>query len=283
MTKYDFKFAGADGLGIVAMARGPADGPPVLLAHGGGQTHWAWRRTVETLATRGFRAIAIDLRGHGDSDWCPEGNYQQAAFAADILAIADQIGAKPALVGASLGGIAGIIAEGELRPGSFSSLTLVDITAKPDEGGVARITAFMTANVDNGFASLEEAAAAISAYTSNRAARSASDSLGRYVRLSDDGRYRWHWDPRFLDLVKGPRTVEHARLATALQRLRLPVHLVRGGSSDLVTPEAVDEFRQQVPHASFTDIAGAGHMVVGDRNDTFGNAIISFLETHRMA
>ncbi len=281
MKKHDAVFAGAHGLRLAAMVRGPESGPPVLLAHGGGQTHWAWRRTVEALADAGFRAVAIDLRGHGESDWAADGHYHHTAFAEDVLAVADQLGGKPAMVGASLGGIAGMIAEGELRPGSFSSLTLVDITARPDPDGVARITAFMGTHVETGFASPDEAAASIAAYTPNRPRRAASDSLKRYLRKSEDGRYRWHWDPKFLDTVNGPRVDQHDILEAAARRLTLPVHLIRGGASDLVPAEAAEEFRAHVPHAIFTDIAGAGHMVVGDRNDVFSDAIIGFLKAHR--
>ena len=281
MTQPNVQFSGTEGLRLTAMVRGPTDGQPVLLAHGGGQTHWAWRHTVEALAEAGFRAIALDLRGHGESDWSPDGHYHHTNFAADLLAVADQIGGKPALVGASLGGIAGMVAEGLQSPGSFSSLTLVDITARPDAAGVERITSFMGANIEHGFASPDEAAASIAAYTPNRPKRGASDSLKRYLRKGNDGRFRWHWDPKFLDKINGPRVEEHDLLEGAARLLRLPVHLVRGGASDLVSPESAAEFLALVPHARFTDIAGAGHMVVGDRNDAFGDAIIEFLIDNR--
>jgi pimeloyl-ACP methyl ester carboxylesterase len=275
--RFDAYFDGADGLRLAAMVRGPVDGPPVLLAHGGGQTHWAWRNTVSALAEAGFRAVAIDLRGHGDSDWSPLGDYHFRAFARDLLAVADKLGSGTAIVGASLGGIAGLLAEGEIRPGSFSSLTLVDITSTPDAKGVARVTGFMAAHVKDGFASPEDAAEVIASYTPNRPKRGPSDSLKRYLRKGDDGRYRWHWDPKFLDSANGPDFGQSDALEDAARALSLPVHLIRGGSSDLVTPESAREFQKQVPHARFTDIAGAGHMVVGDRNDAFGDAIIQFL------
>lgn len=275
-------FVGADGLKIAAMERGPKDGQTVLLAHGGGQTHWAWRRTVEALAEAGFHAVAIDLRGHGESEWSADGHYHHSAFAADLIAVVDQLGKDVAMVGASLGGIAGLIAEGDLRPGTFASLTLVDITPRSDPEGVERIISFMGRHVEHGFASPAEAAEAIAAYTPNREKRGPSDSLNRYLRKGADGRYRWHWDPAFLDRINGPRVEEHDRLEDAARSLKLPVHLIRGGSSDLVTPEAAAAFREMVPHAKFTDIAGAGHMVVGDRNDAFSDAIVDFLVEHRI-
>ncbi len=278
---HDVEFCVADGLKLFGNMLGPETGQTVLLAHGGGQTHWAWRRTVKALADRGFRAVAIDLRGHGQSEWAADGDYHHATFARDVLDVADQLGGKPAMVGASLGGIAGMLAEGTLRPGTFSSLTLVDITSRPDSVGVERVISFMGANVEHGFASPEDAAESIAAYTPNRRKRGPSDSLERYLRKGADGRYRWHWDPAFLDKVNGPRMKENDELPTAARGLTLPVHLIRGGSSDLVPASAVAEFREQVPHAAFTDIAGAGHMVVGDKNDAFSDAIITFLLAHR--
>jgi pimeloyl-ACP methyl ester carboxylesterase len=270
-------FTGWNGLKIHAIAKGPTNGPPVLLAHGGGQTHWAWRRTVEALASGGFRAIAIDLRGHGQSEWARDGDYHYTSFARDLLAITATMPAKPAMVGASLGGIAGMIAEGDLTPGTFSSLTLVDITARPDKQGVARITGFMRTHMEDGFASPEEAAEAIGGYTPNRPKRGPSDSLRRYLRKGADGRFRWHWDPAFMTSVDIDSGDDPERKPRAARSLKLPVHLVRGGSSDLVPVEAAREFIEMVPHAHFTDIAGAGHMVVGDRNDVFSDAIVAFL------
>lgn len=280
MTR-DVEFTVGGGLKLFGIMHGPASGQTVLLAHGGGQTHWAWRRTVKALAENGFRAVAIDMRGHGQSEWATDGDYHHATFARDILDVAEQLGGKPDMVGASLGGIAGMIAEGTLRPGTFSSLTLVDITSRPDPAGVERVTSFMGANVKDGFANPEDAAASIAAYTPNRRKRAPSDSLDRYLRKGPDGRFRWHWDPAFLDKVNGPRIKENEELPNAARGLTLPVHLIRGGSSDLVPASAVADFREQVPHAVFTDIAGAGHMVVGDKNDAFSDAIITFLLAHR--
>ncbi len=278
MTHFeDVTFAGADGLRLIGMAAGPSDGPAVLLAHGGGQTHWAWRKTVQALAKAGYRATAIDLRGHGGSDRSPSADYTNLSFARDILAVTDQLHAPVAMVGASLGGIAGMVAEGSLRAGSFSSLTLVDITPKPNADGVARISRFMTAHIEHGFASLEEAAEAIGTYTANREKRAPSDSLSRYLNQGADGRYRWHWDPAFISKFDGVHGQEREQMAVAARNLTLPVHLIRGGSSDLVTPQDAADFLALVPHAAFTDIKGAGHMVVGDSNDAFSAAIIGFL------
>ena len=274
-------FSGSDGGKIAGHGLGPDHGPCVLLAHGGGQTKRAWAKTSERLAAAGYRAVAIDLRGHGDSDWAVNGAYNTADFAADLLSVADSLGVRPHLVGASLGGLAGLLAEGQLRPGSLASLTLVDIAPNVASAGVDRVVGFMQKHMDKGFASLDEAAEAIAAYTPNRAKRGASDGLKHYLRLGADGRYLWHWDPAFISNVHVQIQSSAERLVSmddAVAALDLPVHLIRGATSDLLTQDAADAFRKTVPGLIYSDIAGAGHMVVGDRNDAFAEAILRFLD-----
>ena len=261
---------------------------PVLLAHGGGQTRRAWRQVAAILSRQGFKAIALDLRGHGESAWASDGAYDIVDFASDLVALAAKLERKPALIGASLGGLAGLVAEGKLAPGSFASLTLVDITPQMDSGGVMRVVGFMAAHAGNGFASLEEAASIISGYLPHRPSRSPTSGLVHYLKQKADGRYYWHWDPAFIPGILrrhhqlGADTDYGRReFSEAASRLKLPVHLIRGGSSDIVSPDAVSHFRQLVPQAEYCDITDAGHMIVGDQNDAFADAILAFLiRTH---
>jgi pimeloyl-ACP methyl ester carboxylesterase len=275
-------FTGAHGQAIVADVVGR--GAPVVLAHGGGQTRTAWARTATALMQAGHQAIAIDMRGHGESEWSPSGAYTFDDFAADLLAISAQLPEKPALVGASLGGLAGLIAEGELQPGAFASLTLVDITPHMEASGVAHILGFMRAYLADGFASPDEAADAIAAYLPHRERRDRSATLSCYLRRGDDGRFRWHWDPRFVTSVtQGDAGQTTERLMAASTHLRLPVHLIRGGSSNLVSEGAAQQFLRLAPHAVYTDVAGAGHMVAGDRNDAFTEAVVTFIKARNTA
>lgn len=249
----------------------------MLLVHGGGQTRRAWRRAAEVIAAQGYRAIALDLRGHGESAWCADGNYALTHFAQDIVAVTRQLPMRPHYVGASLGGLSGLLAEGEINPGGFASLTLVDIVPNMSPEGVAHITGFMARHMEEGFASPEDAADAIAAYTPNREKRGPSDSLKHYLRLGDDGRFRWHWDPAFIRGSDAESEGARDRLEAAARALTLPVHLVRGQTSNLVTEDAAQDFLKMVPHARYADIAGTGHMVVGDRNDVFCDVILGFL------
>ena len=254
-----------------------SDRPPVLLLHGGGQTRHSWTGTAHCLAARGYEAWTLDLRGHGESDWAPDGDYTTEAMVDDLDTVCPAMGRPPVVVGASMGGMVGLVSEGSLRPGRFRALVLVDIATMLEESGVGRIVSFMSAAPD-GFASLEEAADAIAEYRPNRSRPTNLDGLKKNLRLCDDGRWRWHWDPAFLsDKTRGDRR-DPTALGNAARALRLPVMLVRGRMSDMLSPEGVATFLEQCPHAEFVDIADAGHMVVGDRNDVFTDAVVDFID-----
>jgi pimeloyl-ACP methyl ester carboxylesterase len=259
-----------------------SDRPTVVLAHGGGQTRHSWGGTAAVLADHGHRVVSIDLRGHGDSDWAPDRDYSMAAFRDDALAVVEWVGTPVAWVGASLGGMTGLHVVDE-APERFSSLVLVDITPRPAAAGVSRILEFMAKDAEAGFATLEAAAAAIAAYQPHRPRPSDLTGLAKNLRLGDDGRWRWHWDPAFLDIRTGgasepTRDRHHDTLETMARRLTIPTMLVRGKLSDLVTDAEVAEFLEMVPHAQYVDVADAAHMIAGDRNDVFTDAVVRFLD-----
>jgi pimeloyl-ACP methyl ester carboxylesterase len=280
-------FIGAAGNKLVGDVTGE-DGPPVLLLHGGGQTRHAWRKTSEVIAKLGRVTYAVDQRGHGDSEWVADGAYGFPDFAADARALADTLaertGTRPVAVGASLGGIASMLAEGGAgKPANghaFSALVLVDITPRVDLDGVAKVQGFMREHAREGFASVAEAAEAVAAYLPHRPRPRSNEGLKKNLRLHPDGRWRWHWDPRFIDgrrrVGPGGGEVEDM-LVEAARRIKVPALLVRGASSELVHERHAKEFLELVPHASYVDVSGARHMVAGDRNDQFANAIKTFL------
>jgi pimeloyl-ACP methyl ester carboxylesterase len=280
-------FTGAAGNRLVAGRFGD-HGRPALMLHGGGQTRHAWRKTAEQLARSGMTAYALDQRGHGDSDWVADGAYRFFDFAADVGAvtqdIAARVGSAPIAIGASLGGIAALLAHGiahdkGLAP-IFSGLVLVDITPRVDLKGVEKIQGFMREHAREGFASLQEAADVVAAYLPHRPRPRSHDGLRKNLRLHPDGRWRWHWDPQFLagpHPISGDRTQVEEALVAAARDLTIPTLLVRGASSELVHEAHAREFLELVPHAAYADVSGARHMVAGDRNDQFSNAILDFL------
>ncbi len=274
------RFDGFEGIHLVADVWGPPDAWPVLLMHGGGQTRHAWGGAARSLAESGWRAVSLDLRGHGDSEWALNGDYSFTAFAADTIAVADQLGRPPVLVGASLGGVAAIIAEGTTDRVVSSALVIVDITHRSNPEGIQRIKDFMSSGMQ-GFATLEDAADAIAAYTPNRPKRVNPAGLMKVLRQKPDGRWYWHWDPAFMGSTRNtevPVGDFDSLFEMALARIQVPTLLVRGKLSDVVTDEGTQEFLERIPGSKLADVSGASHMVAGDQNDSFSTAVVDFLQ-----
>lgn len=265
-----------EGMALCGDAFGPEHGQQVLLLHGGGQARYAWRATGVQLGAAGYRAITLDARGHGDSDWSPKGDYEMDAFARDLVDVVAALGnRRPAVIGASIGGNAALLTVGEGMLDA-SALILVDIAPRTEPSGSARVKAFLERYAD-GFASLDEVAEAVAGYRPGAKSGANRASLARNVRLDADGRLYWHWDPRFIDGRDRDVATRHARLAPAAHKLKLPTLLIRGASSDVVSEAGVQEFLELCPHAEYVNIANADHMVTGDVNDVFGRATLDFL------
>jgi pimeloyl-ACP methyl ester carboxylesterase len=277
-------FSGSEGNLIAADRRGEGDGPVAVLLHGGGQTRHSWGGTAARLADAGWRAVTVDMRGHGDSDRSGPGNYAFPDFAADTRELlrqtGERFGCKPVAIGASLGGLSAMSVAGEDADPPMAALVLVDVTPRVNSDGVAGILGFMGERAQSGFGSLEEAADAVAEYLPHRPRPRSLDGLRKNLRLASDGRYRWHWDPRF---INGPRPISTGRDADRdyfvriARNITVPTLLVRGRMSELVGEEHVRQFLEMVPHAKYAVVSGAGHMVAGDRNDVFADAVVAFL------
>ncbi|MDB5711281.1 MAG: alpha/beta hydrolase fold [Sphingomonas bacterium] len=255
---------------------GPDEAPLVMLLHGGGQSRHAWAGTARRLAEDGFAVGTYDARGHGDSGWAADKDYSMPAHARDLMAVLRALARPTALVGASMGGISGLLAA-SVVPDLVRALVLVDIVPRFAPEGVARIRAFMQAHPE-GFATVEEAAAAVHAYNPNRPRSKTPDGLMRSLREGADGRLRWHWDPAVVGDAPGAELTALLNERLAALPPSLPLMLVSGAQSDVVDADAVDEFRCQAPQAELVAVSRAGHMVAGDRNDDFSEAISGFLK-----
>ena len=269
-----------DGVDLAADVRepgGPARGS-VLLLHGGGQTRHSWLRTGERLAENGWRSVSLDLRGHGDSDWAPDGDYRIDTHARDVAAVAAAQPDRPVLVGASLGGMSALHAQAA-DPDLARALVLVDITPQAEPEGLQRIHQFMSDGLA-GFDSLESALDAVVAYNPNRRRVPRVEGLRKNLRHRD-GRWYWHWDPRILD--QNDNAPEGAALREAAAReaaasITVPTLLIRGGQSDIVSERGVADLLSTIPNARHLDVAGAGHMVGGDDNDVLSEGLLDFLD-----
>ncbi len=272
-----FDWTGADGVRLAASASGPlGDTPAVLFAHGFGQTRHAWARSMQALAREGIASAAWDLRGHGQSGRNPGGHaYEVEQFIQDALAIRATLATPPILVGASMGGLVALAAQA--RGARFAGLVLVDVTPRWELGGMQRILAFMGAHAD-GFDDYERAANEIAAYLPHRRERKSASDLAHLLVRADDGRLRWHWDPRLLrDLADSAKHQDE--LAEAARAVDVPILLISGGRSDLVSDETIAHFRSLVPHASHVRLPDATHMVAGDDNDAFTRVVLDFVSS----
>jgi len=272
-------FEGYGGITLVADVRGDEDAFPVLFMHGGGQTRHAWGGAAERIAGSGWKTVTLDLRGHGESDWAPDGDYSMAAFSGDCRNVVAALGTPPVFVGASLGGVTALRAEAAQEADLSSGLVLVDIAPNPSHVGVDKIRTFMESGME-GFATLDEAAAAIAAYTPHRKRTTNYEGLRKVLR-ERDGRFWWHWDPAFMRPVRQdsePRAND-PEMIELLRNVHVPTMLVRGLLSDVVTDEGVATLVEMVPQTVVVEVGGAAHMIAGDKNDQFSDAVIDFLNS----
>lgn len=269
---------GGQGNRIAIERFGPRDGAVVILLHGGGQKRQSWQRSGTLLASEGWQVIAPDLRGHGDSDPAPDGDYGYNRLVEDLASLIEASGGNPILVGASLGGKIALAATAMLSPGTIRALVLVDAVPRSLEGGVARV-AHILRTPSAGFASPQEAAEMLAA--SNGTPSAASDAgarLRRNMRVDEAGRWHWHWDPWFFDPSHG-LGIQPAlsRLEDAARRVTMPALLVRGEHSDVTDASGAAALAMYIPHLQIEVIEGAGHMVVHDRNEAFNLTLLDFL------
>ncbi len=268
-------FGGFQGVKLAADVGGDPEHTPVILMHGGGQTRRSWGTAVTALIARGYYVVSVDLRGHGESGWPEDADYSLNAFVFDLCALVKTLRRPPVVVGASLGGVIGLLAVGEHRSPA-AALVLVDIAPDMDRQGAANITGFMQA-FPHGFATVEEAATAVAAYLPHRPRPKESSGLRRNLRMGADGRFYWHWDPRLTERRAVPMAEIATRMNEATEHVTVPTLLVRGEHSELVSEAAIETFRGLLPDAEYVDVKGARHMVAGDENSLFNQAVLDFL------
>jgi pimeloyl-ACP methyl ester carboxylesterase len=279
MTRAAIGFHGAPGIRLAADSFGDRHAPTALMLHGGGQTRHAWHATATSLADVGWRAITVDLRGHGESTHPRPAAYALDDFAADVRALIAQIPEPAVVIGASLGGISGLLALTEPPGAPAAGLVLVDVAHRFQPRGGRRIVSFMEEHPD-GFASLSDAADAVAAYLPHRARPRAPARLRHNLRRKDS-RWIWHWDPEVLaqarTMIHDP-TLLSERLTRAATRLRQPCLVVRGAESDVLSATIASEFVELAANATLVEVPHAGHMVAGDNNDAFTAAIRAWLD-----
>jgi pimeloyl-ACP methyl ester carboxylesterase len=273
------EFSGVGGITLVAdewnRDADTAGHPAILMLHGGGQNRHSWKNTGQVLADSGYHVVALDSRGHGDSDRAPGADYAIETLTADVLLVLEAIGGPVVLIGASMGGLTGILVADSAGPDKVTGLVLVDVVPRYEKNGSARIRDFMLTNL-NGFGSLEEAADAVAAYLPHRTKPRSPEGLRKNLRMRD-GRWYWHWDPAFMTAPGDDPELRTEHFEEAAADLKIPILLIRGRLSDVVSPEGVKHFLATVPRAEFVELSNAGHTAAGDDNDAFSDAVVTFV------
>ncbi len=274
------EFRGVDGITLVAdeWNRDSADAvdrPTVLMLHGGGQNRFSWKNTGDVFADCGHHVIALDTRGHGDSDRAPDADYAIETLTADVMAVLDAIERPVVLIGASMGGLTGILAAAQAGPDQVCKLILVDVVPRYEKAGSARIRAFMASHM-HGFDSLTQAADAVAAYLPHRTKPRSPDGLKKNLRLRG-GRWYWHWDPALMTKPGDDPALRTEKIEAAAIGLSIPILLIRGKLSDVVSADGVRDFLGKVPSAEFVELSDAGHTAAGDDNDAFTDVVVEFV------
>jgi pimeloyl-ACP methyl ester carboxylesterase len=278
------EFAGAGGIALIGdewNRDAPSDRPSILMLHGGGQNRFSWKNTGQILADEGFHVVALDARGHGDSDRAPNADYAFETLTADIMRVLDDIEGPVVLIGASMGGLTGILAAHRAGPVKVIRLVLVDVVPRFEKNGSARIRDFMLGNIE-GFETLDEAAEAVAEYLPHRSKPRSPEGLKKNLRLRD-GRWYWHWDPAFMRPPGDDPELRTETFEQAARSLTIPVLLIRGKLSDVVSPEGVKHFLATVPRAEFIELSNAGHTAAGDDNDAFSEVVVKFVRRNTPA
>jgi pimeloyl-ACP methyl ester carboxylesterase len=253
--------------------------PPVVFLHGGGLTARTWDLVCLALRSE-FHCLALDQRGHGDSEWSPALDYRVDAFVADIAALIDHLGLRrPVLVGQSMGGL-NALALAALHPGRLGGLVAVDVAPDVEPAGAERILDFVMepAELDSVDAFVERAIA----FNPARDPRLLRRSLLHNLRELADGGWTWKYDRRLMTrerfvAVRG----ELKKLRGRLARITCPVLVVRGARSDVVTPEGAAVLARALPSGSCSEVPDAGHTVQGDNPYGLAKALRGFFEDIR--
>ncbi|MEY2476173.1 MAG: hypothetical protein QOG87_1488 [Actinomycetota bacterium] len=254
---------------------GAVGGPPVVCLHGGGQTAYMYEELGRALSADHY-VLAPDLPGHGDSDPMEEFGRQHLADSVQPLLATFGIGRR-VLIGASLGGMTSITYTAA-HPDEVAGVVLIDVGHRLEEEGVRKIIGFMQAH--DSFASLEEAAAQISAYLPHRK-EVRPESLSRNLRQRPDGRWVWkHSLGQRIKLQDGDarnwRTILEGLEAEAAS-LRCPVLVLRGAMSDVLSGEGAEEVAAVIPNARLETVDKAGHLAAGDNPASTVSLVRGFL------
>jgi pimeloyl-ACP methyl ester carboxylesterase len=256
--------------------QGAAGAPAVVMLHGVTGHARTWDDEAAALASR-HRVLALDQRGHGDSDPPADADYRIQSLVGDLAAFAEALGLRTfAIVALSLGGRVAIEYAGT-NPERVSRLVVVDIGPDVATSGRMRVGQLMAAAPER-FDTLEEALAHVRAHNPRYTERSLRHRVEHGLRPLPGGGFTWKYDRGLRDLVRSGRWSDPIDLWPAWRALRCPTLLVRGAESDILSSETAKEMVEAQPLARLVEVAEAGHTVPGDQPAVFLELVRQFLD-----
>ena len=263
----------ANGLNFHYLEWGDAGGTPVLLLHGNSQQAHSWDFVSLALAEQ-YRLIALDQRGHGDTDWHSGGDYSLEAQQQDIDALVEAMRLEEfILMGHSMGGRNSYVWASR-RPGVLKALVIVDTGPEAQRRGLDRIRSFQ--QLPDELDSFEEFAQRVQEYT-GRSREQVMGSLQYSIRQRADGKWTWKYDKAMRNPNRHASGWSTEQLWESVSKIDCPTLVVRGDRSDLFTQETMGEMQEAIADCETVTIAGAGHLVQGDNPADFVAAVQAWL------
>jgi esterase len=254
---------------------GNAAAPPVVFLHGITGHARTWDDEARLLAGH-YRVLALDQRGHGDSDPAPGADYGDDALLADLVAFADALALpRLTLVALSLGGRVAINFAGR-HPDRVERMVVVDIGPEIAPAGRARVGALMAAAPER-FETRDEVVRHLRASAPLYSEAMLRQRAEHAVRPLPGGGFTWKYDRALREAIRQGRLRVPADLWPQWRAIRCPVLLVRGDQSDVLSDETAKRMVDEQPAARLAVVAGAGHTVPGDQPAAFQSLLREFL------
>jgi pimeloyl-ACP methyl ester carboxylesterase len=268
------RHAVVDGMRLHYLDWGNPRGRPLLFLHGGRLNAHTWDPVCLALRAQ-CHCLALDLRGHGDSEWSPGIDYRIESHVQDLDGLIVQLGLRaPVLIGQSLGGLVALTLASRVAR-RIAGVVAVDVSPQVNPRGTGRITSFVA---DPGPGTVEEFVSRALAASPNRHPELLRHSLRHNLRQLPEGGYTWKYDhrrlaPEYVEIVFGGLRA----LSELTDEIACPVLVARGGESDVLDEAEAARFAAALPHGSWTQVAGAGHNVQSDNPGGLAEAIRGFL------
>jgi pimeloyl-ACP methyl ester carboxylesterase len=254
---------------------GAADAPAVILLHGVTGHARTWDTESVALARR-YRVLALDQRGHGDTDPPPDTDYTVTALVGDLAAFAEALSLpRFALVALSLGGRVAIQFAASY-PERVTRLVVVDIGPDIAPAGRVRVGGMMAAAPER-FDTIEDVLAHQRANNPRYAEALLRERARHGVRPLPDGGFTWKYDRALREMVRAGRWGDPIDLWPAWRSLACPTLLVRGAESDILTADTAAKMVESQPNARLVEVSDAGHTVPGDQPEAFVTLLRDFL------